>query len=346
MDIRDRSIGGNDAFNRTLSPAQHDPVLPDTNKDHVTIQGTPGEDLDKKLRELRQGMRDSTQAGEVATQSSETPDQGKTVKIGTWNLSWIGGRKRVALKTQKEKDYQAIAGIISQSGAQIMALQEIASEQALKRVLKYLPDFDYVMGTTGTTKDGKIQNLAFIYDRTKVTCEKETLEEIRDVQVPDVIGDTHLRAPLAVRMKADEFDFTIVDCHMKAGFDEQALTIRKAQAERLTAWLEKRLASDKDKDIIILGDLNDFWGSDSMVKMEEKVHFVTDEAVVRGDYTNIKYLSLIDHIGVSEDAMEEYIKGSTNTPEWMDDEKFVKRISDHKPIFCLFRIDRNEDGLQ
>jgi endonuclease/exonuclease/phosphatase family metal-dependent hydrolase len=129
---------------------------------------------------------------------------------------------------------------------------------------------------------------------------------------------------------------------MKCGFDPMSETVRKAQADRLTAWMDKKLSAGNDKDLILLGDLNDFWGSDSMEKMGEKVHFVTEEAVIRGDYTNMKYLSLIDHIGVSQGAMEEYVPGSTVTPEWMDDEKFMKRISDHKPIFCSFRLQKKE----
>ncbi|MHC9544876.1 MAG: endonuclease/exonuclease/phosphatase family protein [Vulcanimicrobiota bacterium] len=313
--------------------------------DSVAIEGQRDDGADKALRAMRQDIN-RTESAEppvsVHTSSVAVGDSKSTVSIGTFNVNWLGGEAGGGMKPRKEADYKDIASLIKDSGASVMGLEEVGSEDAIKRLINYLPGYDFVIGTTGVRDGGKSQKLVVLYDTAKVQCDKSSVEELKDVMVPEIAGEGRLRAPLAVKMKADNFDFTLVVCHMKARFDEQAKEIRSAQADKLNSWIQNKIKDGGEKDVIVVGDFNDFLGSIPLKKMESQLYFVTQEAAERGDYSNIKFKSLIDQIGVTSTpggAKANYISQSVHMPDIGKYPNFVKRISDHRPVVATFRSD-------
>ncbi len=317
--------------------------------DSVSIEGRRNDGSDKALRAMRQEIN-STESAEPAVRvhtSSVDVAGGKTVSIGTFNTNWLGGEAGAGMKPRKEADYKDIASLIKESGASVMGLEEVGSEDAVKRLINYLPGYDFVIGTTGVRDGGKSQRLVVLYDTAKVQCDKSSMEELKDVMVPELAGEGRLRAPLAVKMKADNFDFTLVVCHMKARFDEEAKEIRSAQADKLNSWIQNKIKDGGEKDVIVVGDFNDFLGSIPLKKMESQLYFVTQEAAQKGEYSNIKFKSLIDQIGVtsvSGGAEANYISQSVHMPDIGKYPNFVKRISDHKPVVASFRSDIDPDS--
>jgi len=317
--------------------------------DSVTIEGQRDDGSDNILRVMRRQIN-RTESAEtpvsVHTSSVAVGNGKSTVSIGTFNVEWLGSEKAAGMKPRKEAEYRDIASLIKESGASIMGLEEVGTEEAVQRLINYLPGYDYVIGTTGVRDGGKSQRLVVLYDTAKVQCDKSSVEELKDVMVPEIAGEGRLRAPLAVKMKADNFDFTLVVCHMKARFDERAKEIRNAQADRLNSWIQNRVETGGDKDIIVVGDFNDFIGSIPLKKMESQLYFVTQEAAERGDYSNIKFKSLIDQIGATKTpggAESNYIPQSVHTPDVGKYPNFVKRISDHRPVVATFRSDIDPD---
>jgi len=259
---------------------------------------------------------------------------GKKAVIGTFNIEWLGTKKR------KEEDYKQIAEVIKDTGAQVLGIEEVADERGLKRVMKYLPDHSYIISRSG--KKGE-QRTGVIFDKKRVKYNVNSID-----QIDEVVVSQGLRAPLVVDMKVDGgFDFTFVVAHLKARFDAKSLKKRKKQAQAMNSWLNDHLKKNGDKDVIIVGDLNDFVGSDALNTMAKGnvLQYATSEAK-DGFYSNIRYESTIDHGGLTSvpgGAMEEYISGSLQTVDENDYNKYTQKISDHKPVFFEVRSDVDND---
>ncbi|MFW6232819.1 MAG: hypothetical protein ACOC4D_02145, partial [Bacteroidota bacterium] len=87
------------------------------------------------------------------------PVDDDTVTIGTFNIKWLGDGLRDRFD-RTDEDYELIARVIEDSGMEIVGLQEIENEEALYRIIKYLPDFSFYVG-----KKGRAQNLAVLYKK-------------------------------------------------------------------------------------------------------------------------------------------------------------------------------------
>jgi endonuclease/exonuclease/phosphatase family metal-dependent hydrolase len=316
-------------------------------QDGVSMGDRNYDEGDKRLQSMRQEVGKAPAAQgppEIGTSSVKIGGE-NTVNIGTFNVEWLGSEEAGGLRPRSDKDYSDMASVIKASGADIMGLEEVGTEEAVKKLVGNLPGFDYVIGTTGVRDGGKSQRIAIIYDATKVQCNKSSMEEIKEVMVPEIAGEGRLRAPVAVEMKSGNFDFTLVVCHMKARMDDQAKQIRMAQAEKLNEWIDAKVKSG-EKDVIVVGDFNDFVDSPPLKKMNSKLYFVTQEAARRGDYSNIKFKSVIDQIGVSTvpgGAGDNYIANSVSTPDIGPYPGYLKRISDHRPMVASFRSDSDKE---
>ena len=259
------------------------------------------------------------------------PVKGKRAVIGTFNIEWLGTRKR------EEEDYKQIAQVIKDTGAQVLGIQEISRESGLQRVMKYLPDHGYILGKSGSQKVG------IIFDKKRVKYNVNSID-----QLDEAVVSTGLRAPLLVEMKIDDgFDFTVTVAHLKAMFDKKSIAKRKKQAKEINKWINGYLKDNKDKDVVILGDFNDFLGSDALNLMSEGsvLHHTTEE-VPEDFYSNIPYKGLIDHGSLSAGkggAMEEFVPGTVRTLDENDYNEFEDRISDHKPVLFDVISDKDND---
>ena len=257
--------------------------------------------------------------------------KGKTATIGTFNIEWLGTKKR------KESDYKQIAQVIKDTDAQILGIEEVSDEKALKTVMKNLPDYGYILGKSGGQKVG------VIFDKKRVKYDVNSIDQIDEAQV-----GAKLRAPLLVNMKIDDgFDFTFVVAHLKAMFDEKAIATRTEQATRLNEWIGKHMEGNEEKDLIVVGDFNDFVGSDSLKPLGNggNVHFLT-EGLPKSFYSNIPYKGLIDHCVVTNvqgGAIEEVVPGSIHTINEKDYPNYLESVSDHKPVVFVVRSDQDKE---
>ena len=277
---------------------------------------------------------------------NKTNIDGKTIEVGSFNMEWLGcdkmrmyrrDGKPTGAKPRTDADYEKLADVIKKSGAEVMGVQEISDEKALKKVLDHLPGFDYILGTTGKRDNGASQMVGLIYNSKKVECDKSSVTEIKEAQVPELMGDNHLRAPIAAKFKSKEggFDFTVVSMHLKAGQKSKTRGIREAQVEKINEWAQKRMTSGEDKDIIFVGDFNDTLNSKTTKKLGEgtSLHMTTSETAARDEWSHPVTHRLIDQIGVTTKeggSLEEYIPGTTGTVK-------DRITSDHRPIVSSFR---------
>jgi len=96
------------------------------------------------------------------------------VCLGTFNLEWLGDGIDDK-KPRSSADYMKFAEIIANSGMEIVGVQEVENPSAMKKIMKYLPDYKFIVGNKGSA-----QNLGLIY---KNTIQVESLGEYTPLKV-------------------------------------------------------------------------------------------------------------------------------------------------------------------
>jgi len=175
----------------------------------VTKSGLRGTDkMSDLLEAIGEKISGPTSRAEIEKSMDLKPNelnmQGKRAVVGTFNIEWLGTKKR------DEEDYKQIAQVIKDSDAQVLGIQEVSREKGLQEVMKHLPDHGYILGKSGGQKVG------VLFDKKRVKYNINSID-----QISEVVINPGLRAPLLVDMKIDDgFDFTLVVSHLKAMFDK------------------------------------------------------------------------------------------------------------------------------
>ncbi|MFP4529327.1 MAG: endonuclease/exonuclease/phosphatase family protein [Candidatus Kapaibacterium sp.] len=257
------------------------------------------------------------------------------VIIGTFNIQWLGDGVRDR-KDRTSEDYKLIAETITESGADILALQEIENDEALFRILKYLPDYSFYCGD-----GGRALNTAVIFRK---NMQVDFLGEYTQLQY-----DRYQRPGLIVRCKYGNFDWLMMVVHFKSTsrYDDtpeklmRSRTIRAYQAEIASRWADSVLAAGNEEDVLILGDFNDTPRRKKNPTLQgmlsnDNLNFITT------DLKSCKFpaMYVIDHIVVSDTAMIRLLEGSAHVHDFnrVYPKEEAKDISDHCPVLAVFDI--------
>jgi len=288
---------------------------------------------------------DDLSASEIPSDVVKTQKH-RSATIGTFNIEWLGGcpyknNRRRRPPKRNEADYKKIAGVIKDSGASLLGLQEVVKEEALLKVLKHLPDWGFVISKN------KNQKVALIFDKKRVQYDANSIQCLDEMADPDTFNYGNLRPPLSVYMKVDNFDCNFIVVHQKSGFQRDSLEIRNKQSRMMNDWIESYLEKSPDKDLIVMGDFNDFTGSKSLNAIAEGgiLRYATGE-FGKDDYTNIPHKGTIDHIGyttVDGGAGDEVKQGSTKTINEKQYPGYTENISDHKPVTVEVNTKKDND---
>lgn len=177
-----------------------------------------------------------------------------TVAIGTFNIEWLGDGIEPEQKPREEADYAAIAHIIKESGVNVLAVQEIENDSAMRRLLRYLPGWRGML-----SRGGHRQNVGVLYDST-VDC-----RAIGDYYSLAVNPERN-RAGFVVECRKGSFDWLMMVVHLKSSsrhdsteeLQRVALQQRRQQAAILARWVDSVRQHTHEQDILIVGDFNDF----------------------------------------------------------------------------------------
>ncbi len=270
----------------------------------------------------------------VSSCSVSTKNQ-DTVTLATFNIAWLGDGENDREK-RSESDYERIAIIIKEMNADVIGLQEIENEKALRKVMKYLNDYQCFVGITA-----RGQNVALLYKNdVKVTNVNEYM--------PVAIQKGRNRPGLVAHCKKGNFDWAMMVVHLKStsrydstdDLRQQSRETRRLQATVMTKWIDSVSQTD-EKDIVIVGDFNDF----PLRKKEptltallenQSIDFLTKERKSCKD----EKMYAIDHIVVSKSARKRFITGSDGMVNFYASEKkeIAQKISDHCPVVSTFEI--------
>jgi endonuclease/exonuclease/phosphatase family metal-dependent hydrolase len=273
----------------------------------------------------------------------------KTIRLATWNLEWFGAFGRSL------EDIKVIASIVEEEKIDILNLQEITCECTLKTLAEEL-EFDYFLSPQRVP-----QKLALIWNPKRIKTvrfEQEAFKALERVAKHGMGYDS--RQPLVFSVKAGEFDFTLINVHLKSGPEnERSVEIRNIQYDTINGWLQGELGREgSEKDIIVAGDFNSYTYGVSSERLVNAGHvwFATNN-LPGGDYSSIYYTdydqeeptrrtSLIDHIAITEALRNGEFKLIRAITDWdvkLGEEEYEMRVSDHLPVVAAFHTDADLD---
>lgn len=258
------------------------------------------------------------------------------ITVATFNIAWLGDSKNDRI-ARSESDYKKIASVIHDLEADLIGLQEIENQNAIEKILKYLPGYYAMIGSSGGD-----QNTGIIYHSgLKILSFSE--------YKPLAIEEGRHRPGFIVSARKGNFDFILMDVHFKSTsrYDDtpekkdSSYLIRSMQAKLTSNWADSILQYSTEKDIIILGDFNDnpndIKNSTLDALMDNlNLNFLT------GSLKSCKseFWSSIDHIVISKSIESRLILNSTGIYNIYSayTEPEAEMISDHCPVFTKFDV--------
>ncbi|OGU56099.1 MAG: hypothetical protein A2X64_05420 [Ignavibacteria bacterium GWF2_33_9] len=264
----------------------------------------------------------------------------KTLTIVTFNTEWLGDGINDT-KPRSARDYELMARMLSTIQADIIALQEVENENALKKVCDYIDGYDFYV-----CEDKGRQNPAFLVSD-KISF--NIFGSFRQL----IVEPNKTRPGFIAEAKKGNFDFTLMNIHLKSTsrYDSTpelkkfSQIIRTRQAYALKGWIDSMEHFSKERDYIILGDFNDNPKKKSTtlypLSEDRNIKFLTEFLKSTKNY---RWLS-IDHILVSNAAEQRIIQNSLHQIDFYDllKTKDSEKISDHTPVVLSFEISSNDN---
>lgn len=181
----------------------------------------------------------------------DTVSKNRTLDVTTWNLEWFGFADTTRGPKNKDLQRQRIRTVMDTIKADIYALQEVLSDEALASLSDSIKGGYKRLFATDVTSD---QKLAYIYNPETITPVSTGLA---------VNGGARAwgngRFPFRMTFSGKELPFNVVvfNIHAKATSDSTAAddySRRKTDAETFHEYLNNFY---KDSNVVLLGDFND-----------------------------------------------------------------------------------------
>lgn len=261
------------------------------------------------------------------TTAKKTPAR---ITLGTFNMEWFGDNSSDDHKQRTVADDVLLAEVLRDTDADVLAVQEIENSEALKRLLRLLPEYRFILGSTG----GK-QHVGFLY---RSSVEIDGVQELVEIAVEE--GRT--RAGLLVQCRVGAIHWLMLAVHLKStsradstpALEERSRILRRLQAVQIRAWADSVLEKTKEQNVIILGDWNDSprkkQSALDTLKSAFRLTFLTSD-LMSCTYSG---LPAIDHIVMSDSVLHYVLPGTLRTVNFraMLSDKEAQRVSDHCPV--------------
>lgn len=250
------------------------------------------------------------------------------IEIVTWNMQEfpMSGNATV----------DSVTRIMRELNSDIYAVQEVQGVNSLMTLVSGLENYAVIYSRNTT-----YMRLAIIYDTTRVTLNSSDELFVRN-DYP-FAGRPPLRADFTFHGDTD-FDFSLVDLHMKCCSGADNVARRATAAGMLQSYIDSSLTAGIDTNWVVVGDWNNdiagmskanpyynLW-ADSGEFAFETYSMATDVSDYNDSYPS--WPSFLDHILVTEPLFDEADRGKTETLR-VDDyfPSYFQIISDHRPVF-------------
>ncbi|MFH1589437.1 MAG: endonuclease/exonuclease/phosphatase family protein [archaeon] len=240
----------------------------------------------------------------------------KEYTIGSFNIQVFGKSK-----ASKENVINVITDIITDYD--ILAIQEVRDNSGT--VIEYLesiPNFD-ISYSERLGRSSSKEQYVFFYSENIISGETK--------QYPDV-NDVFEREPFAQKFTIQDYDFVLVQIHVKPTDAENEINALPDVVE----WIFKEF---NDKDIYITGDLNadcNYFSSFSALPDYEWLIDETIDTTTKGTdcaydrFIAVTPSSYIVRVGV--DNLQDEVG---------NDQELLEDVSDHYPIYMILDINQN-----
>lgn len=257
-----------------------------------------------------------------------------TFRLAAWNIRIFSNGSR------NNDELHHIAKVLIRYD--FIAIVELRDEVVLMRteaVLKGMGrDYNYVMSPPVGAKVK--ERYAFLFD-------PQIVRVIEGGGVFPDPKDVFLREPYFATFKADEFDFTAIAVHVIWG---DTVNQRRREVQELAnVYQAVQAADDAEQDVILLGDFNR--NPDDQSAYGPLLSIPSMEHLFQlPQKSHIKDTSLYDNIFFQTNYVTEYT-GASGIERFdeahfgNDDAAASLAVSDHRPVWGIFRIDTDDDGL-
>ncbi len=258
----------------------------------------------------------------------------------TWNLEWYGHRFGPENETRQTKNFLTIIDTLN---ADLYAFQEVSDQKSLSRLTSLMKGY---RGFIAKTMDGS-QRTAFIFNTNVIDSVSSGL--IKQNQNGYDWGGG--RYPFYFKFNYSSKDTVVtiyaVVIHAKCCADSESYNRRKDAAQSLYEYLTR---NKPEANIILLGDYNDDVDVSIYQEMASPyrpfiVHdrlfrVITKSLSMKGQATTVSYPDAVDHITVSNELFDEYIKKSEKalTEAAALIKNYGTTTSDHYPVWAKFKF--------
>ncbi|MFH1440849.1 MAG: endonuclease/exonuclease/phosphatase family protein [Candidatus Omnitrophota bacterium] len=273
------------------------------------------------------------QIAEKKTAAVDKEPQSSYIKVASFNIQIFGQSKinkpevmNVLSKIIREFDVVAIQEVRSTEDNVIPALLNYVNKQGYK--------YDYLISKRLGRSSSKEQ-YAIVYNTKVVSLIPN------GSYVVDDSSDVFEREPFIAYFRSGNFDFKIVDNHIKP---EDV----SAELNHLSAVINKIYDSSFERDVIVVGDMNadgSYFNENNLAKVfPAEVQLIgnnEDTTVAVSDNT-------YDRMMICNTTSDVEYAGKSGVFRWdaeygITDVSFVKKVSDHYPVYALFRTDLPDD---
>jgi endonuclease/exonuclease/phosphatase family metal-dependent hydrolase len=288
---------------------------------------------------------------DLTATNNDQPTTTDHLKVMNWNLEFFGARKYGP--SNDSLQLNNVATVLNYTQPDIVALQEVSSDEAFRHLLDRTPGYDgrcsnrysYSFDPSG---DFPPQKLCFIYrsSTVKVVREKILFRKLFDDEPSEMFSSGRLPYLLDVDVMGRRLH--LVNLHAKSGAQEADLGRRRSDAQLLKDSIDRFY---RDTDLVLLGDLNDDVDK-SIVPDHESPYtmFRVDYKCVsellsnQGWHSTISYDDMIDHQIISS-SMSDFHVSTKIVNAFVLVPLYGKTTSDHLPVMSEFDLSKLVTGI-
>lgn len=265
--------------------------------------------------------------------NDSTAQEADRIKIASFNIQIFGQSK-----IKNQEIMKTISRIVKEYD--LIAIQEVRSKKQdiIPALLSYVNDadtnYDYIISKRLGTTNIKEQ-YAFVYNTKTVSFIPNSSYTVRDSQ------DLFEREPFVASFRSGNFDFIIINNHIDPG-------LAKKELKQLSVVINDIYDSSSEKDVIVLGDMNAD-GSYFNEKRIAKTFPLWIQLIGNDEDTTVAVSdNTYDRMMTRDTTATAEYAGTSGVFRWdneygVTDKKFIKKVSDHYPIYAVFRTDLPDD---
>jgi endonuclease/exonuclease/phosphatase family metal-dependent hydrolase len=284
--------------------------------------------------------------------NTSKPDKVDRLNIISWNVEHLAQDNHQGCKPRTENDYQQLKTFARSINANIIALQEVESKQAVHRILP-ANEWSVEISNRANSKPYECRQSKKSKKKSRWSTQQKVAIAIRkDIRYQrqsdftelglDVEG---LRVGVQIKIQHSQQKFDLLALHLKSGcfVDNYARSRKEAchilakQAAILDAWVENRAKNNKG--FILLGDFNHRISAPYNTLWRD-LNYIGNQPLEL--YNNMRdklnchpyYPAPIDHILISKQLSQSVVANSQQVYYYPHKGKMKKRdmLSDHCPI--------------